>query len=573
MNEVTKSNYEKWLNSPVVSSNDKEKLKKMSEEEIDDSFFKEIAFGTAGIRGILGPGTNRMNLFTVNRATVGFGLYLKSKFKGDIYVAISHDNRYMSREFTLASAEILNKMGINAYIFDSLRSTPELSFTVRYKKCQGGIMITASHNPKEHNGYKVYDECGCQLVPSKIKDLIDIIKNLGDPLEVKIPESEVKGKTIMVGEDVDAPYCKLVESIEIDKTLDKKGFKIVFSPNHGTSYVNAMRVFKDLGYEVIPVEGLCDPDPAFTGLLSPNPEDPRAFIKPIEVAKKENAELIVMTDPDGDRVGLASLGKDHEYHLMTGNESAALLLDYILMHKVQDKEDLSKYVVYNTVVSSMIGKAVCDYYNVRIESFLTGFKYIGNQIEHYKHEENGYNFLFGYEESYGCLISDEVRDKDGTQAILLYSEMALYYHKLGMDLVEAYDALCKKLGKYYKSSLFNIYFEGSEGQAKMQSIMNELETKPFKEILGNKVSVVENYFKLSRKNLLTNEESKIENIPIGDLVKFFFEDGSNVSIRPSGTEPKCKFYIEVTSKEINEKESLKKCEAYFEEIKKVLNIK
>ncbi len=570
MNEVVKKNYEKWLNSNVVSKEDKELLKTMSEKDIDDSFFKEIAFGTAGIRGILGPGTNRMNLFTVRRATIGFGLYLKNHYKDDIYVAISHDNRYMSREFTLSTSEILNEMGINTYIFDSLRSTPELSFTVRYKKCQGGVMITASHNPKEHNGYKIYDECGCQLVPNKIKEVIEIINKLGDPLEIEVPKGLKKGKTILVGEDVDGPYCKMVEALEINKNLDKKDFKIVFSPNHGTSYVNAMRVFKDLGYDIIDIKELSNPDPEFTGLASPNPEDPRAFIIPIEVAKKENAELIVMTDPDGDRVGLASKDKNNNFNLMTGNESAALLLDYILMNRTD--LDLSKYVVYNTVVSSMIGKAICDYYNVRLESFLTGFKYIGNQIEHYKNIQNGYKFLFGYEESYGCLISDEVRDKDGTQAILLYSEMALYYHKLGIDLKTAYNNLCSKLKKYYKSQLFSIYFEGSEGQNKMNEIMNSLENNPFKEILGNKVTIIENYFKLKRIYLKDNKEEKIENLPYGDLVKFFFEDGSNISIRPSGTEPKCKFYIEVTEEKIDEDKCINKGKTYFEELKKILKI-
>lgn len=571
MDQIIKENYEKWLNSPMVSEDDKIKLKKMSSKDIDDSFFKEIAFGTAGLRGILGPGLNRMNLFTVKRATIGFGLYLKNHFKGDIYVAISHDNRYMSREFTLSTSQILNEMGINTYIFDSLRSTPELSFTVRFKKCQGGVMITASHNPKEYNGYKIYDECGCQLVPSKIKEVIEIINNLGDPLLVKVPISNIKGKTNLVGEDVDYPYCKMVESLEINK-LNKKGFKIIFSPNHGTSYVNAMRIFNDLGYEIIDVKELSNPDPEFSGLESPNPEDPRAFLIPIEVAKKEGAELIVMTDPDGDRVGLASKDNNGTYNLMTGNESAALLLDYILMNKISLKEDLSKYIVYNTVVSSMIGKAICDYYSIRLESFLTGFKYIGNQIEHYKNIQNGYKFLFGYEESYGCLISDEVRDKDGTQAILLYSEMALYYHQLGMDLKTAYNNLCMKLKKYYKSQLFNIYFEGSEGQNKMNEIMYKIENDPFKEILGNKVTIIENYFKLDRIYLNDKKEEKIENLPKGDLVKFFFEDGSNISIRPSGTEPKCKFYIEVTDDIADEEKCLNKGEKYFEEIKKILKI-
>lgn len=570
MKEIVEQNLRRWLDSPRVKESDKETLKNMSLEELDDAFYKNIQFGTAGIRGVLGPGTNRMNYFTVEKATVGFGLYLQELYKDldAIYVAISHDNRYFSREFTLKSAEILNDMGINTYIFDSLRPTPELSYAVRYKKCQGGIMITASHNPKQYNGYKVYDEEGCQLVPSKIARLIEIIASLPDELSVEIPYSDKKGVNEILGNDVDETYVKEVEKIVINKDLDKKGFKIVYSPNHGTSYVNAMKVFEDEGYEVYPVEKQCSFDPNFAGTLSPNPEDPRAFIEPIKLAKEIGANQICMTDPDGDRVGLATLTKDGEYALITGNEGAALLLDYIINDKIKKGEDLSKYVVYNTVVSSSLGKKVCDYYGVRLESFLTGFKFIGDRI-HYYEVNGGYTFLFGYEESYGCLASPFVRDKDGIQAILLYSELGLHYHKLGMDLTEAYAELCKKVsGKYYLSELFDIYFEGSEGQAKMDKIMETIETNPFLELKGKKVEVIENYFKLSKKNVKTGEVSEIPGLPKGDLVKFHFEDGTNIAIRPSGTEPKCKFYIEVVS---DSKETAKnEPKELFEALKEIL---
>ena len=569
MKEIVKNNLERWLNSPKVSQEDKAKLNSMNEKELDDAFFKNIAFGTAGLRGVLGPGTNRMNYFTILKATVGFGLYLKELYKdlNNISVAISHDNRHFSREFTLESAKILNEMGINTYIFDALRPTPELSYAVRYKKCQGGIMITASHNPKQYNGYKVYDEEGCQLVPSKIARLIEIINSLNDELNVEVPEVENKGKNEILGQDVDDTYVENVEKIVIDKSLDKSNFKIVYSPNHGTSYVNAMRVFKDEGYDVYPVVKQCSFDPDFSATLSPNPEDPRAFIEGIKLAKEIGAEQICMTDPDGDRVGLATKLGNGEFALMTGNESAAILLDYILDHKKKNGEDLSKYVVYNTVVSSMLGKAICDYYGVRIESFLTGFKYIGDRI-HYYEENNGYEFLFGYEESYGCLASPFVRDKDGIQAILLYSEMGLAYHLKGKNLVEAYDEICQKVNNFYHSKLFDIYFEGSEGQAKMDKIMENLEKNPFKELLGNKVKFIENYFTLTKINLDDGSRSKIENLPNGDLVKFYFEDSSNIAIRPSGTEPKCKFYIEVCGK--NRKETEGKPELYFEELKNIL---
>lgn len=569
MTETTHKNFERWMNSPNVSDEDKNILKSMSDAEIDDAFFQDIAFGTAGMRGILGPGTNRMNLFTVRKATVGFGKYLLKKYTGKVSCAISHDNRYMSREFTLESARILNEMGIDTYIFDSLRPTPELSFAVRVQKCSGGIMITASHNPKEDNGYKVYDEEGCQLVPSKIKDLIEIIGTLGDELNVEVPTAKIRGKNNVFDKDVDDLYVTLCESVQVNPDLDKKDFKIVYTPNHGTSYVNAMRVFKDCGYDVHPVLSQCNPDPAFSGTKSPNPENAVSYEEPIKLAKQIDADLICMTDPDGDRVGLACKNRKGEYVLLTGNESAAILLDYIISER-KAKGTLPKDpVVYNTVVSSMLGKEICDNYGVKCESFLTGFKYIGDRI-HYYEVNGGPTFIFGYEESYGCLIKPFVRDKDGIQAILLYCEMALWYKKHGLTLDEAYLKLGEKYGQH-KAKLYNIYFKGSEGQSEMKAIMDELEKHPITSLLDNKVKVIENYFKLKRFNLHTKETSTIENLPTGDLIKFIFEDGSNICVRPSGTEPKCKFYIEVIDKNLETAE--KRCDAYYKALTSLLKIK
>ena len=566
MTETTHKNFERWMNSPNVSDEDKNILKSMSDAEVDDAFFQDIAFGTAGMRGILGPGTNRMNLF---KATVGFGKYLLKKYTGKVSCAISHDNRFMSREFTLESARILNEMGIDTYIFDSLRPTPELSFAVRVQKCSGGIMITASHNPKEDNGYKVYDEEGCQLVPSKIKDLIEIIGTLGDELNVKVPTTKIRGKNNVFDKDIDDLYVTLCESVQVNPDLDKKDFKIVYTPNHGTSYVNAMRVFKDSGYDVHPVLSQCNPDPAFSGTKSPNPENAVSYEEPIKLAKQIDADLICMTDPDGDRVGLACKNRKGEYVLLTGNESAAILLDYIISER-KAKGNLPKDpVVYNTVVSSMLGKEICDNYGVKCESFLTGFKYIGDRI-HYYEVNGGPTFIFGYEESYGCLIKPFVRDKDGIQAILLYCEMALWYKKHGLTLDEAYLKLGEKYGQH-KAKLYNIYFKGSEGQSEMKAIMDELEKHPITSLLDNKVKVIENYFKLKRFNLDTKETTIIENLPNGDLIKFIFEDGSNICVRPSGTEPKCKFYIEVIDKDLETAE--KRCDAYYKALTSLLKIK
>ena len=564
-------NYSRWLNSEKVSAEDKEILKNMDDATKDAAFFKDIEFGTGGLRGILGPGTNRMNYFTVKRVTVALGIYLKefhqhAREKG---VAISHDNRHFSREFALECSDILNQMGIKTYLFDSLRPTPELSYAVRYKKCDAGIMITASHNPKEYNGYKVYDETGCQMVPSKIEPLIRIINKLPNELEVEVPHDLKRGEQIILEKEVDDTYVSLCESIQVNPYLDKKGFKIVYTPNHGTSYVNAMRVFKACGYEVYPVESQCKPDPDFSGTLSPNPEDARAFIEPIKLAKQIDADLICMTDPDGDRVGLACKNKDGEYTLITGNESAAILMDYLFSEK-KKKGLLSKDgIMFNTVVTSELGKEIATSYGIKTEQVLTGFKYIGDRINYYE-IHNGPTYEFGYEESYGCLPKAFVRDKDGIQAILLYCEMALFYHKQGLNLVDVYNNLGKRFG-HHKNKLYNIYLEGSKGAQKMQEIMNRAIHDPLKQIGGKDVVKFENYFDRKRYYTASRLIEDIQGIPAGDLVKYYLSDDTVLCIRPSGTEPKIKFYIEVVVDDPSVAEA--KCDQIYEEVLKDLEVK
>lgn len=537
---VTKENYTRWLNSPLVSNEDKEIIRRMSEEEIDDAFFKDVEFGTAGMRGVLGPGTNRLNLFTIKKATIGFAKYLIESFKDAkrMGVVISHDNRFMSREFTLESARVLNDFGIKCYIFDSLRPTPELSFAVRHLKAVGGIMITASHNPKQYNGYKVYDETGCQLIPSKIDKLLNILNKLPNELDVTYVREKVRGELVVLDDSIDDIYVSLVEGITLNKDLNKNGFKIVFTPNHGTSYVNAMRIFSDLGYEVYPVLSQCDPDPNFSGTLSPNPEDERSFIKPIELAHEIDADLIVMTDPDGDRVGLGYKNRNGEYKTLTGNQSAAMLMDYIFNYK-KDHNLLSKDgVMYNTIVTSSLGEKIASYYGVKNEQFLTGFKFIGNRIDYYE-KHGGPTFEFGYEESYGCLIAPFARDKDGLQAITLYSEMALYYHLLGKTLDVVWDEIGERFG-YHEDVVFNIAFSGSLGQKKMIDLMNSLRKDPFIKIDDIEVNKVNDYL-LSKS--YSKSFSEVIDLPKSDVIKLFFNDGTTITVRPSGTEPKIKFYI------------------------------
>ena len=564
----TKDNYLRWLNSNKVSEKDKEILRNMNQEQIDDAFFKDVEFGTAGMRGVLGPGTNRMNNFTVKKATVAFAKYLLELFpnaKND-GVVISHDNRHMSREFTLLSAETLNDFGIKTYIFDSLRPTPELSFAVRYLKACAGIMITASHNPKQYNGYKVYDETGCQLVPDKIKRLLELIDELPNELDVEYEKEAVRGQNILLDNKVDDEYVRLVESIAINRDLDKSNFKVVFTPNHGTSYVNSMRIFKDLGYRIFPVMSQVDPDPDFSGTLSPNPEDPRAYIEPIKLAKEIDADLIVMTDPDGDRVGLGYKAKDGSYQTLTGNQSAALLMDYIFSQKKEKGTLSDNGVMYYTIVTSSLGRDVAEHYGVKVEEFLTGFKFIGNRIDYYEKLGHGPKFEFGYEESYGCLIAPFARDKDGCQAILMYCEMALYYFLKGMRLDEAWDDLSKRFG-YHQDVTYSMEFFGSEGQAKMDNLMNVLHNDPFIEINGLKVVQVDDIEKSVR---LTKEGTCPINLPKSNVVKLYLEDGSIVTVRPSGTEPKVKFYIGTKLKEKPIDNSFP--EALYKGIKEVLHL-
>ncbi|HQC32219.1 MAG TPA: phospho-sugar mutase [Bacilli bacterium] len=563
----TQQNFSRWLESPKVSPAMKDEMIKMSPQEVDESFFKNIEFGTAGMRGILGPGTNRMNFFTIQRAAVGFALYLFETFPKakDLGVVISHDNRRMSREFTMQIADIFSKMGLKCYIFDSLRPTPELSFAVRYKKACGGIMITASHNPKEYNGFKVYDQHGCQLVPAKIAKLIAIIERLPDELSLEIPPSLNRGEIIVLDSDVDEEYVRLVEEIQLNPALPKKGFRIVYTPNHGTSYVNAMRVFNDCGYEVYPVLSQVDPDPDFKGTLSPNPEEKKAYIEPIKLAQEIGAHFIVMTDPDGDRVGVSYLAQNGEYELFTGNQSAALLIDYLLGERKKKGLLAKNGVFYDTIVTSDLGRTIAKSYGLKVETFLTGFKFIGDRIQYYL-EHGGPTFEFGYEESYGCLIAPFARDKDGIQAILMYCEMALFHHLRGKTLDVVYDELQQKYG-YRLDLSYSVEFKGSAGMQKMRDIMTRLSNRQIKEVLGQRVVEIRDYINSVTRS--EKGEAPID-LPKADVVILVLEDGSTISVRPSGTEPKCKFYFGI--KGTNAASIQNRPKALFAELKKQLDI-
>ena len=560
--------YREWLNSPSLQEDEKKSLLAMGQEEKEDAFFQAAPCGTGGMRGKLGIGLNRLNRFTVGKAAYGFGLFLKQRFEDacEKGVAISHDNRRHSREFALLCSSILNDLGIRSYLFDSLRPVPELSFAVRELRCAGGIMITASHNPKEYNGFKAYDETGCQLTPDSIAPLLKILSDLGDPLTLKKEKVDAKGKQTIIGKELDDLYCEKVKAIQCHPELDKKGFKIIYSPQHGASYENAMRIFSDLGYEIIPVKEQCVHDPDFGATKSPNPEIPEAWELSLEYARKHHADLAVMTDPDGDRCGLAYLDSDGSYKRLTGNQSGALLIDYILASRKEKGTLPRNGVIYDTIVTSTQGREVASSYGVKTESFLTGFKYIGSRIDYYEKLGNGPTFLFGYEESYGCLISPFVRDKDGVQAILLYTEMALYHKRRGKNLGQAYEELQERLG-YHDTATMSVYFEGLSGHTKMQELMESLRQAPLSEIDGTPIEETRDYLSDETRKA-DGSILKIEGLPSSDVVQYVLKDRSTVTVRPSGTEPKMKFYVEAVAEK---KEGLQgKVDSIWADLKKKL---
>jgi len=538
------TNYRRWVQEDSLPDYLRLELQQMNDKQIEDAFFKDIEFGTAGMRGVLGAGTARVNIYTVRKATIAFGQLLLNKFsdaktKG---VVIAHDNRYMSREFTLDCANILNQMGINTYIFDSLRPTPELSYAVRYLSCRGGIMITASHNPKEYNGFKIYDENGAQLVPTKIAPMLDILANMPAAIDVKVQVSENLGTNVLLDGKIDEAYLKDVLSIQLEKDMRKNDFKIVFSPEHGAASVLGLEIFKRLGYHLIPVESQLSPDPAFSNTKTPNPEEDGAYEEAIKLAYEHDADIILVTDPDADRLGLGYKAKDGTYQRFTGNESGALLLDYILMMRKKKKLLKANSAIYTTIVTSELGNAIAESYGVEVKLFLTGFKYIGNQVEQ-DINNNAAHFEFGYEESYGLLVAPFVRDKDALQAMVLYSEMANYYHKKGLSLDVAYEKLMQKYGFYYDVS-HSIMFPGAEGAKNMEAMLTNLRNNPITVLDEHQVIRHEDYLlqygegSKGKYNLHTDKS---------DVLKYFLDNEATISIRPSGTEPKCKFYYCVKS--------------------------
>ena len=545
MNYIDK--YNSWCSSNGLDAADKDELLSIAEndKEIQERFLYDLEFGTGGLRGVIGIGTNRINKYIVRKTTQGFAEYIKS-FGNDACkrgVVIAHDNRRFSIAFCLETAGVLAANGIQAYIFDSLRPTPELSFAVRELGAFGGVVITASHNPPEYNGYKLYDERGCQLVGESNDRVIEEINKISDALSVKALTKEEAGDLIKVlDSSMDETYYKNVMSISVTPDV-KKDIKIVYSPQHGTGNVPVREVLSRLGYNVIPVLEQCDPDTEFSNTKNPNPETAEAYLLAFEYAKKYDADIIITTDPDCDRLGVA-VKKNGEYVRMTGNQSAAVLLKYILSRRAENGTLPKNGVMFNTIVTSDLGDRVCAEYGVKTEKTLTGFKFIGNKI--YNHELLGdAEFVFGYEESYGCLIADFVRDKDAVQASLMLCEAAAYYHEQSKSLLDVLEEIYAKHG-FYLDALDNFVFKGVDGPEKIAQLVNGLRTNPPKNAGEVEVLEMEDY---------KSEKMLSLGFPSSNVLRFILADGSWVAVRPSGTEPKCKFYFSVRAKDLAEAEN------------------
>ncbi len=550
--------YQKWLTDSAFDEETRKELEAIAgdDKEIQDRFYKELEFGTAGLRGVIGAGTNRMNFYTVGRATQGLANYIAKVGEKKKGVAIAYDSRHMSPEFADCAALCLNANGIPAYVFDSLRPTPELSFAVRELSCIAGINITASHNPPEYNGYKVYWEDGAQITPPHDVGIMDEVKAITDFTSAKTmgkKEAIEAGLYHVIGKDIDDAYiARLKEQVKNPEAIQRMAdqLKIVYSPLHGTGNIPARRVLKELGFKnVYVVKEQELPDGDFPTVSYPNPEAAEAFELGLKLAKEVDADLVLATDPDADRLGVYVKDQAGEYHTLTGNMSGCLIGDYEIS-QIKEKEGLPQdgYLV-KTIVSTNMADEIAKYYGIGLVECLTGFKYIGQQI--LKSEQTGKGtYLFGFEESYGCLVGTHARDKDAIVATMALCEAAAYYKEQGKTL---WDVMLNMYGKYgyYKDQIKAITLKGVEGLQKIQDIMNCLRQDAPKEIAGFKVVSFRDYKMDTILNLESGETTKT-GLPSSNVLYFDLEDGAWLCVRPSGTEPKIKFYYGIKGQSLED---------------------
>lgn len=540
--------YEEWLTSPVFDEATKAELKAIAgnDAEIRDRFYKDLEFGTGGLRGVVGAGTNRMNLYTVRRATQGLAKYIISKGVQSKGVAISYDSRHFSPEFAEAAALTLNANGIKSYLFDALRPTPELSYAVRELKCTAGIMVTASHNPPEYNGYKVYWDDGCQITPPVDKDIIDLVKST-DFSDIKTMDKEeaVKaGLFHMIGADIDDKYVAELKKLILSPEVIKKqaeNLKIVYTPFHGTGNVPVQRMLKELGFkQVYIVKEQEEPDGDFTTLDYPNPEDEKAFTLALKLAKEKDADIVLANDPDADRLGVyAKDKKTGNYIQFTGNMSGMLLAEYELSIKKERGLLKDDSTLITTIVSTNLAFKIAEYYKLNLIDVLTGFKFIGQQIKGFEEKGRG-TYEFGFEESYGCLIGTHARDKDGIMAVVALCEAAAYYMDKGLTLWDQMVNMYEKYG-YFKEGIYTMTLAGEDGAKRINEILDNLRKDPPTELAGYKVVKTRDYENDIVKDLATGETTTT-GLPKSNVLYFDMTDDAWFCVRPSGTEPKIKFY-------------------------------
>ena len=567
--------YEKWLNDSCFDEATKKELEaiKGNNKEIEDRFYKDLEFGTAGLRGVIGAGTNRMNKYTVGKATQGLANFILKEGTQNKGVAIAYDSRHMSKEFSEETALCLNANGIKTYVFESLRPVPELSFTVRKLGCTAGIMITASHNPPEYNGYKVYWDDGAQIVPPKDKQIIDEVNAITDFSTIKTmdkKEAVEKGLYVQIGKEVDDDFVNTLKSLVLNPDIIKKeqdDVTIVYTPLHGAGNVPVQRVLKELGFThvyVVPEQE--KPDGDFPTVSYPNPEDKKAFKLALELAEKVNADVVLATDPDSDRLGVYSKDENGEYVPYTGNMSALLIAEYELSQK-KEKGLLPKNgAIITTIVSSNMTKDLAKEYGLTMFETLTGFKWIGEKIRQFEENNNNYVYEFGFEESYGCLISPHARDKDGISAVMALCEATAYYKSKGITLWEQMLNIYKKYG-FYKEGQVSITLKGADGAEQIKAMMEKMRKNPPKKLGSYDVLEVRDY---KEHTIVKADGTKGKtDLPTSNVLYYDLNDNSWCCVRPSGTEPKIKFYMGVKGKSMEEAEQ--KLEELTEAMKEYSN--
>ena len=572
MDENVKKNYEYWCTSPIFDDATKSELKSLegNEDEIFDRFYRELEFGTGGLRGVIGAGTNRMNFYTVGKATQGLANFINKQGAAAKGVAIAFDSRRMSPEFADTAACVLAANGIKAYIFDSLRPTPELSFALRTLGCTAGIVVTASHNPPEYNGYKVYWEDGAQITAPKDAQIIGEVNAIKDYAEIKkmtTEEAKAAGLYEVIGKEIDDKYMEALKKLVLHPEAIKQmasSLKIVYTPLHGTGNVPVRRVLKELGFEqvtVVPEQEL--PDGNFPTVSYPNPEDKKAFALPLDLAKKVDADLVLATDPDADRLGVyAKDTKTGEYKVFTGNMSGMLICEYEMSQKKALGILPDNGALVTTIVSSNMAQAVAKEYGMKFIECLTGFKYIGEQIKFF--EQTGSNeYVFGFEESYGCLVGTHARDKDAVVAVMALCEAAAYYKTQGITLWDQMLNIYNKYG-YYKEDLFTMTFKGADGAKKMQDMMDAYRKNTPKQVGAYKVLRLRDYKNDVITDLATGETTPT-GLPKSNVLYFELENDAWFCVRPSGTEPKIKFYAGIKGTSLED--SAKKLDELMEAIR------